>query len=117
MQKTKTEQPEILNNGNHQIFNSLSSESISYNSSGYVMYNLDFRTGEYIFMSPNIKSLTGYTRIELNEKGFKNIVKKIYSKKLDRYKINGGRDLIVEEYYAKYLIEIKSGELRRVEDN
>lgn len=99
------------------LFNSFSGESLSYNSSGYVMYNLDFGSGKYLFMSPCIKSLTGYSLSELNEIGFKSIVKEVYSNKMDRYKINGGRDLNVEEFYAKYLICTKSGEQKWLEDN
>ncbi|MCZ6703307.1 MAG: PAS domain-containing protein [Ignavibacteria bacterium] len=100
-----------------KIFDTLTSEKLSYNSSDYVMYNLEVDTGEYIFMSPGISLLTGYTKTELNEIGFKSIVKEISSDKKDRYKINGKQDFNVEEFYAKYLIETKDGEFKWIEDN
>jgi len=81
------------------------------------MYKLDYESGEYIFMSPSIKLLTGYSRRELNERGFKSIVKEISSHKLERYKVKGGKDTDVEEFYAKYLIETKGGDLKWIEDN
>jgi len=77
----------IINKEQTQIFNrqismeptSITSGSLSYSSLGYVMYNLDFQTGEYLFMSPSINLLTGYSKNELNEIGFKSIVEKVYS--------------------------------------
>jgi PAS domain S-box-containing protein len=108
---------ELENTGALNFFNSLSSESLSYNSSDYVMYKLDYKSGEYIFMSPSIKSLTGYSRRELNERGFRGIVKEVSSKRTDRYKIKGRKDADAEEFYAKYLIKTKAGELKWIEDN
>jgi len=117
VQKTTPKLPELSNTGIFKITNSLTSESLSYNSSDYVMYNLDYDSGEYTFMSPIVLSLTGYTRRELNERGFKSIVKEISSQKFDRYRINGGKDIDVEEFYAKYLIQTKQGDLKWIEDN
>ncbi|GMR25357.1 MAG: hypothetical protein BMS9Abin39_0650 [Ignavibacteria bacterium] len=111
------EQPQIFDRQNPNEPASITSESLSYSSSGYVMYNLDFQTGEYIFMSPSVKLLTGYSKNELNEIGFKGIVNKVYSNKIDRYRVNGDINLSVEEFYAKYLIETKSGEKKWIEDN
>ena len=93
------------------------SGSLSYSSLAQVIYNLDFKTGEYIFMSPSVKLLTGYSKNELNEIGFKSIVKKVYSNKIDRYRVNGDKNLYVEECHGKYLIETKSGEKKWIEDN
>ena len=117
MQKTTTEQPKPLKPSIFNIINTLSSESLSFNSSDHVMYKLDYETNEYIFMSPSIKSLIGYTRRELNEIGFKSIVKEISSHRLDRYRVKDGKDLDVEEYYAKYLIKTKQGDYKWIEDN
>ena len=100
-----------------KFFKSLSSENLSYGSAEYVMYNFDFQTGKYIFMSPSVSKLTGYNIHELNKIGFKNIVEKVAEKKENRYKINGGKNLTVEEYFAKYYIKTKNGEHKWVEDN
>ena len=70
----------IINKEQLQIFDSpipnepasIMSGSLSYSSLGCVMYNLDFKTGEYIFMSPSVKLLTGYSKDELNEIGLVN---------------------------------------------
>jgi len=115
----------IINKEQTQIFDrqisieptSITSGSLSYSSLGYVMYNLDFQTGEYLFMSPSINLLTGYSKNELNEIGFKSIVEKVYSSKIDRHTVNGEINLYVEEFFAKYLIKTKSGEKKWIEDN
>ena len=117
MQELIPDPSESENTGALKFFDSLSSESLSYNSSDYVMYKLDYKSGEYIFMSPSIKSITGYSRRELNERGFKSIVKEVSSQRTDRYKVKGGKDADVEEFYAKYLIKTKAGELKWIEDN
>lgn len=111
------EQPQISVSQIPNTPTSITSGSLSYSSFGHVMYNLDFQSGEYIFMSPSVELLTGYSKNELNEIGFKSIVKKVYSNKIDRYKVNGDSNLSVEEFYAKYLIETKSGENKWIEDN
>jgi PAS domain S-box-containing protein len=117
VQKITPDQSELENTGALKFFDSLSSETLSYNSSDYVMYKLDYKSGEYIFMSPSIKSLTGYTRRELNERGFKSIVKQVSSRSQDRYKVKGKKETDVEEFYAKYLIQTKEGDLKWIEDN
>jgi PAS domain S-box-containing protein len=96
---------------------SITSGSLYYSSIAQVIYNLDFQTGEYIFMSPSVNLLTGYSKSELNKIGFKSIVDKVFSNKIDRYRVNGDTDLSVEEFYGKYLIETKSGEKKWIEDN
>jgi len=117
VEKIRIEEPVIPEIGQHALFDSLTSDSLSYNSSVYVMYNLDVENGQYLFMSPNIKELTGYSREELNTYGFRSIVKEVYSKKVDRYKINGDKNFIVEEFYAKYLVETIDDKLKWIEDN
>ncbi len=115
----------IINKGQQQIINnripnataSKVSGNLSYGSFAQVIYNLDFQTGEYIFMSPLVNILTGYTKSELNKIGFKSIVKKVFSNKIDQYRVNGDTNLSVEEFYGKYLIETKSGEKKWIEDN
>jgi len=111
------EQPQIFDIRIPKAPTSITSESLSYSSFGQVMYNLDFQTGEYLSMSPSVELLTGYSKNELNEIGFKSIVKKVYSNKIDRYRVNGDTNLRVEEFYAMYLIETKSGENKWIEDN
>lgn len=111
------EQPQIFDRPIPTEPTSITSGSLSYSSLGYVMYNFDFQTGEYIFMSPSFKLLTGYSKNEINEIGFKSIVKKVYSNKIDQHSVNGDINLCVEEFYAKYLIETKSGEKKWIEDN
>jgi PAS domain S-box-containing protein len=111
------EQPQIFDS---RIPNSTASKaggSLSYSSFAQVIYNLDFQTGEYIFMSPSVKLLTGYSKNELNKIGFKSIVNKVFSNKIDRYGVNGDTNVSVEEFYGKYLIETKSGEKKWIEDN
>ena len=117
MRKLVSEKTGTSDNSMLKIFDTLTSEKLSYNSSDYVMYNLEIDTGKYIFMSPGISLLTGYTKTELNEIGFKSIVKEISSDKKNRYKINNRQDLNAEEFYAKYLIETKDGKLKWIEDN
>ncbi|UCH64961.1 MAG: PAS domain S-box protein [Ignavibacterium sp.] len=117
MQEITPDPSELDNTSALKFFDSLSSESLSFNSSDYVMYKLDCKSGEYIFMSPSIKSLTGYSRRELNERGFKSIVKEISSQRQNRYKLKGGKETDAEEFYAKYLIQTKAGEFKWIEDN
>jgi len=95
----------------------LTSDSLSYDSSVYVMYNYDFESGQYVFMSPGIKELTGYSMEELNIYGFRSIVKEVYSKKVDRYRLNGQSNVFVEEFYAKYLVQTIEDKLKWIEDN
>jgi PAS domain S-box-containing protein len=117
VQNTTPDSSKPKNTSALKFFDSLSSESLSYNSSDYVMYKLDYKSGEYIFMSPSIKSLTGYTRRELNERGFKSIIKEVSSQRTDRYTMKGGTETDAEEFYAKYLIQTKDGEFKWIEDN
>ena len=117
MHSINKEQPQIFDS---RIPNSTASKaggSLSYSSFAQVIYNFDFQTGEYIFMSPSVKLLTGYSKNELNKIGFKSIVKKVFSNTIDRYRVNGDNNLCVEEFYGKYLIETKSGEKKWIEDN
>jgi len=79
LRKLVSEKTDTSDNSMLKIFDILTSEKLSYNSSDYVMYNLEIDTGEYVFMSPGISVLTGYTKTELNEIGFKSIVKEISS--------------------------------------
>ena len=115
----------IINKEQPQIFDrpipnepaSIMRGSLSHSSLGCVMYNLDLKTGEYIFMSPSVKLLTGYSKNEINEIGLQSIVKKVYLHKIDRYRVNGDKNLTVEECHTKYLIETKTGEKKWIEDN
>jgi PAS domain S-box-containing protein len=111
------EQQKIIENIIPDANASIQSGGLSYGSFAQVMYNLDFKIGKYIFMSPSVKSLTGYSKSELNKIGFKSIVKKVFSNKINRYRVNGEINLSVEEFYGKYLIETKSGEKKWIEDN
>ena len=108
---------QIKKKNNSHLFSPLSIDKLSYESADYVMYNYDFRNAKYAFMSPAIVNLTGYNIHEINEIGFTKIVREVIEDKVDRYKINGGRNLIVEEFFAKYYIETKAGEHKWIEDN
>lgn len=46
-------------------------------TSGDVIYQLDYSTGNYNYLSPGIFNLTGYTEEEINRIGFQKIIKKI----------------------------------------
>lgn len=81
-----------------------------------VFYKLDFRSGKYSCMSESIKKLLGYTIEELNEAGFKSLVKKVERDSLYRHKIFDEKNEIIEEQTAKYLIETKDGIIKWVED-
>jgi len=84
-----------------------------------VIYYFDQNSGKYEYMSKGIKRLTGYTLQDLNDIGFKKIVREVLSKKSNNHEIanDNGDKKIVEEFFAKYLIETKNGELKWVEDN
>ena len=111
------EQQQVLESKIPNTPPSLVNGGISYGSFTHVMYNLDFQIGKYIFMSPSIKLLTGYSKSELNKIGFKSIVRQVFSNKFNRYRVNGDINLSVEEFYGKYLIETKTGEKKWIEDN
>jgi PAS domain S-box-containing protein len=84
-----------------------------------VIYFYDQNSGKYEYMSKGIKNLTGYTLKDINDIGFKKIVKKVLCKRNNSYEITGneGDREIVEEFFGKYLIETKKGELKWFEDN
>ena len=44
--------------------------------SDVVIYRYDYNKKYYDYMSPSILNLTGYTKDEINEIGFKEIIKK-----------------------------------------
>ncbi len=80
-----------------------------------VLYKYDFDTKQYDFMSDSILKLTGYTKDEINQKGFSSIVKEIVKNKKSNYQIDSEKD-VIEEYILNYLIESKDQELKWVED-
>ena len=99
MHSINKEQPQIFDSRIPNSTASIAGGSLSYSPLAQVIYNLDFQTVEYIFMSPSVKLLTGYSKNELNKIGFKSIVKKVYSNKIDRYRVNGDTNVSVEEFY------------------
>lgn len=62
---------------------SFSSEMLSYGSNNYVMYNYNFQTGEYRFMS-FIVNLTCFSTEELNRIVYKSIAEKVVENKMNR---------------------------------
>lgn len=82
-------------------------------TSGDVLYRLEYESMTYDYLSPGIRNLTGYSRDEIEDLGFSKIVMRI-----DMLgKENVSPELIVEdrragrtgEYRADYLIRTKNG--------
>lgn len=117
MENIQPTAPATVETSTQKLTQLLTSDSLSYDSSVYVMYNYDFENGKYVFMSPGIKELTGYSMEEINVYGFRSIVKEVYSKKVDRYSLNGVSNILVEEFYAKYLVQTIDDKLKWIEDN
>ena len=117
MENLQPTAPATVETSTQKLTQLLTSDSLSYDSSVYVMYNYDFENGKYVFMSPGIKELTGYSMEEINVYGFRSIVKEVYSKKVDRYSLNGVSNILVEEFYAKYLVQTIDDKLKWIEDN
>ncbi len=80
-----------------------------------VFYKFDFTTMKYDYMSDSILKLTGFSKDEINEKGFSSIVKKIVKDEKSNYKIDSDKE-IIEEHILNYLIESKNKEPKWVED-
>ena len=80
-----------------------------------VFYKYNFDTKQYDYMSDSILKLTGYTKDEINQKGFSSIVKEIVKDKKSNYQIDSEKE-IIEERILNYLIESKDKELKWVED-
>ncbi|MFZ0454781.1 MAG: ATP-binding protein [Ignavibacteriaceae bacterium] len=80
-----------------------------------VLYKFDFDKKQYDFMSDSVVKLTGYTKDELNQKGFSSIVQEVVKDKKSNYQIDSGKE-IIEEHILNYLIESKDKELKWVED-
>ena len=80
-----------------------------------VLYKYNFDLKQYEFMSGSILKLTGYTKDEINQKGFSNLVKEIVKDKKSNYRIDSEKE-IIEEHILNYLIESKDKELKWVED-
>lgn len=97
----------------------LQSRSFAFSNSDKVVYNFNHSTKKYDYMSNDIVLLTGYTKEELNTLGLKKIVKEIIVDNLDRQETvsSVSEPEVVEDYFAKYLITTKSGEMKWVEDN
>ncbi len=99
--------------GHSAIFSSSTNiKEIIFNHSDIVIYRYNHIKNTYEYISPSIKNLSGYTEKEINEIGFKKIVKKIecsYSK--TENDIN-----MAEDYYGNYIIETKSGDVKLIED-
>ena len=80
--------------------------------SDVVIYRYDYNKKYYDYMSPSILNLTGYTKDEINEIGFKEIIKKIESTSTK----GENNSEIAEDFYGNYIIETKSGQSKLVED-
>ena len=80
-----------------------------------VLYKYNFDTKLYDYMSDSILKLTGYTKDEINQKGFSSIIKETVKDKKSNYQIDSEKE-IIEEHILNYLIESKDNELKWVED-
>ena len=83
----------------------------------YVFYIYDNIQKRYTFISPAIEKLTGYTNDELNEIGFDTISKDTIVEIKNSYPVNQKSAQGIEECFATYLIETKSGRLKWIENN
>lgn len=80
----------------------------------YIFYKYNYSSGKYDFMSPAVNELTGYSVDELNRVGFQSLVKEFHKKQRERKSSENAE--MIEDYYAKYLIESKEGVLKWLED-
>ncbi|MEJ2614282.1 MAG: PAS domain S-box protein, partial [Ignavibacteriaceae bacterium] len=80
-----------------------------------VLYKYNFDLKQYDFMSDSIMKLTGFTKDEINRKGFSNLVKEVVKDKKSNYRIDSEKE-IIEEHILNYLIESKDKKLKWVED-
>jgi PAS domain S-box-containing protein len=96
------------------ILDSLQALRLSPDDSINIFYKYVYSSGKYDFMSSAIKDLTGYSADELNEMGFQSIVKELHKKQRDTKSID--KTQMIEDYYAKYIIETKDKVLKWVED-
>ena len=84
-------------------------------SKNSVLYKFNFYTMQYDYMSDSILKLTGFTKDEINERGFSSIVKKTVKDEKSNYKINFNEE-VIEEHILNYLIESKNKQLKWIED-
>jgi PAS domain S-box-containing protein len=89
-------------------------------ASGDIIYQLDYTTGSYNYLSPGIVDLTGYSLEELNKIGFQKLIKKVERFALttnnENYtllKANENRSLWV---HNEYLIDTKEKQKKWVDD-
>ncbi len=101
------------------FLDSLNTRSIVFSNSDKIVYRYNHVDNKYDYMSSGITRMTGYTVEDLNKKGLKGIIKRIIVDNKDSFEINTGSNKkeIVEEYFAKYQVKTKSGELKWLEDN
>lgn len=107
------------NSAQDSFLRTLRTRSFAFSNSDKVVYNFNHSSKKYDYISPDVTTLTGYTKEELNTLGIKKIIKEIIVDNLDRQEIitSTAEAEAVEDYFAKYLITTKSGELKWVEDN
>jgi diguanylate cyclase (GGDEF)-like protein/PAS domain S-box-containing protein len=83
-------------------------------TAGDALYQLRYHSMTYDYLSPGIKSLTGYTPEEINQIGFAALVREIEHPDgtlLDKNDLRWQRmEGQTGEFYADYLVETKSGE-------
>lgn len=83
-----------------------------------VVYFYDQIIHKYKFMSTDIINISGYNVEELNQSGFKSIVKKTVQSKRDLFTQHIGEEQeIFEEFSATYIIETKDNKRKWIEDN
>ena len=102
----------------NKLSDNFSTEIPSLSDYNKVVYFFDQNSGRYNYMSSGITELSGYTTEEINEIGFKNIVKEIVNSKREVFIQNRiGKEETVEEFSATYLIKSKKNESKWIEDN
>ncbi|MFO7446785.1 MAG: ATP-binding protein [Ignavibacteriaceae bacterium] len=97
---------------------SLLNSKLILDNSENVIYFYDYTTQKYDYMNPAIVDLTGYTMDELNEIGFRSIVREVLESKrnIEANQNSASSEILVEDFSAKYLIETRTGKLKWVED-
>ncbi|MDP2303568.1 MAG: PAS domain-containing sensor histidine kinase [Ignavibacteria bacterium] len=89
-------------------------------ASGDIIYQLDYTTGKYNYLSPGMEDLTGYSFEEMNKIGFQKLIKKV-----ERFAMRDNTDKelsqkITEQkslwVHNEYLILTKENEKKWVDD-
>jgi PAS domain S-box-containing protein len=106
-----------MTNKEHKAFSRLFGISNLYGDK--VVYSYNSRLNKYDYMGTGIIKLTGYTIDELNISGFKEIITEVLMSKTELHEMinEKGNTENIEEYFTRYIIRTKSGELKWIEDS